>query len=559
MTSLRFVPLGGAGEIGLNVNLYGLGERWMMVDFGIAFADERLPGVDVLLPDISFVEDEIDRLEGLVLTHAHEDHLGAIPYLWERLSCPVYCTAFTAAVLKRKLADTSFGREVPIHVVSADQPFAVGPFDCRFIHMTHSIPEANSLLIETEYGRILHTGDWKLDPEPQLGEASQIDLLKGLLEDGVLALVSDSTNVMTPGRSGSEADVLSSLEALIAEQPHRVILTTFASNVARLQTAMRAAVAAGRQVALVGRSMKRMVEAAREVGYLQDMPKLVDERSVADLPRDKVLILTTGSQAEPRAALKRIAHGQHPKIAIEDGDTVIFSSKIIPGNERPIHDLHNMLARQGAHVITEEDHFVHVSGHPCQEEVEELYGWVKPQIAIPVHGQERHLREHADLAKRLGVPHVIMVGDGDVVALAPGDPRIVGDVEVGKLVLEDDMLLPTDSERFRMRRRLSHHGCIAVTVVLDGFGSVLATPTISVLGTLELEPGSVDESRVRSLLLDEIEQLDDGDVANDERLIENVRAAVRRTLGFSRERRPVIDVSITRLDAQTLAQLEASA
>ncbi|HLT02336.1 MAG TPA: ribonuclease J, partial [Geminicoccaceae bacterium] len=378
---LLFVPLGGAGEIGLNLNLYGLREQWLMVDLGLSFADETLPGVEIVLPDPTFIAERSERLSGLVLTHAHEDHFGAVPYLWPRLRCPIWCTRFTAAVLARKLEDAEI-KGVEVHVVEPGERFMVGPFDCSLLHVTHSIPESHALALRTPLGNVLHTGDWKLDPAPLVGPLTATDDLEAFGREGVLAMVADSTNILNPGTSGSEAEVRDSLRKLIGTLPNRVVLTTFASNIARLETAMHVANEAGRMVAAVGRSMHRMIDAAREVGYLEDVPPLLDERAASELPPDKVLWLATGCQGEPRAALARIAAGQHPTVRLEPGDTVVFSSKIIPGNERTLYNLHNSLISRGIEVITERDHFVHVSGHPCRDEVEQMYHWIRPEIAI---------------------------------------------------------------------------------------------------------------------------------------------------------------------------------
>lgn len=553
---LYFAPLGGAGEIGMNVSLYGAGDRWMMVDLGITFADERLPGVEIILPDITFALDEKAKLDGLVLTHAHEDHLGAVPYLWPQLKCPIWCVPFTAAVLRRKFDESGIRGAVPLNVVQPGEPFQVGPFTCRFIHMTHSIPEAAMLVIDTPHGRVLHTGDWKLDPAPQVGAVSQIEALQDVGRDGVLAMVADSTNIMTPGTSGSEAEVFDSLTGLIARQPNRVVLTTFASNVARLQTAMRAGAAAGREVALIGRSMHRMIAAAKDCGYLKDMPRLVDERAVMDLPRDRVMLLCTGSQAEPRAAMARIAAGNHPRISLDTGDTVIFSSKIIPGNERIIYDLHNNLVGAGVDVITEDDHFVHVSGHPSRDEVAQLYRWIKPRIAVPVHGELRHLREHVTFAKEHGAEHALLVTDGDLVRLAPGEPRLEGEVPIGRHAYDDGSMIAVDADRFRLRRRLGNNGTVFVSLVLDSFGSVLAPPQVSSVGTVELEEDERAQRRLADALVEEVEGLDDHEAEDDARIEERVRGSVRRLLGLSRDRRPVIQVQITRLSPELLAQLE---
>ena len=555
-TDLRFVPLGGVGEIGVNAYLYGQDGRWLMVDLGIGFADDRLPGVDIVLPDLRFIEQQRAFLDGLVLTHAHEDHLGAVPYLWPRLGCPIWCTPFTAAVLRAKLAETDFARDVPIRIVEPGQEFRPGSIACRFVHVTHSIPDANALVLETEFGRVLHTGDWKLDPAPLVGARTDVDRLETLGREGVLAILCDSTNVLSPGTSGSEAEVRDSLTKLIAAQPNRVVLTSFASNVARMETAMLAAQAAGRELFVVGRSMHRMIDAAREVGYLQNVPPIRDEREADLLPRNRVLYLCTGSQGEARSALARVAAGQHPRVRLEPADTVIFSAKIIPGNERTLYNLHNQLVRQGIEVVTEGDHFVHVSGHPCRDELEQMYRWIKPTISVPVHGEARHLHAHQRLAEQMGVPHAMLIENGDVLRLAPGKPEIVDEVSVGRVVSETDGLVGVGDDMFRTRRRLMAHGTILVGVVLDDEGSVLATPQLTPLGAFELERFAELRSRTIETVTDAVEDLSDSAVKDDERVREAVRVAVRQALDLPRHRRPIVEVQITRLSADTLAAFE---
>jgi ribonuclease J len=551
---LLFVPLGGAGEIGLNLNLYGLDGQWLMVDLGISFADETLPGVEIVLPDPSFIEARSEDLCGLVLTHAHEDHFGAIPYLWQRLRCPIHCTRFTAAVLRRKLEDVGL-KGVPLHVVAPGERFRVGPFDCALIQVTHSIPESHALALRTPLGNVLHTGDWKLDPAPLVGPLTRTDDLEAFGREGVLAMVGDSTNILKPGTSGSEAEVRDSLMELIGRQRTRVVLTTFASNVARLETAIAVAEATGRRVSAVGRSMRRMIDAAREVGYLGDIPQLLDERTASELPREQVLWLATGCQGEARAALSRIAAGQHPSVRLEPGDVVIFSSKIIPGNERTLYALHNALVSAGIEVITEQDHFVHVSGHPCRDEVEQMYRWIKPQIAIPVHGEARHLHEHLAFAREIGVPQPLEVRNGDVVRLAPAPAEVVDEVPTGRLVLENDGLIAAGDDLFRARRRLMAHGTVLVGLVLDRYGSLLASPQLSAFGAVDLEREEGLKEGVRTAIEDAIEDLDDDEALDDERIRAAARAAVRRAVRLAREKRPIIEIQITRLDREALESL----
>ncbi len=551
---LLFVPLGGAGEIGLNLNLYGLDGQWLMVDLGISFADETLPGVEIVLPDPQFIEARSEDLCGLVLTHAHEDHFGAIPYLWERLRCPIWCTRFTAAVLRRKLEESRL-KGVPVNIVAPGERFQVGPFDCALIQVTHSIPEAHALALRTPLGNVLHTGDWKLDPAPLVGPLTGSDALEAFGHEGVLAMVADSTNILNPGTSGSEAEVRDSLMELIGRQTKRVLITTFASNIARLATAIAVARATGREVAAVGRSMRRMIEAAREVGYLRDIPDLLDERTAAELPRSKVLWLATGCQGEPRAALTRIAAGQHPTVVLEPGDVVIFSSKIIPGNERTLYNLHNALIRAGIEVITEVDHFVHVSGHPCRDEVAQMYRWIRPQIAIPVHGEARHLHEHLAFARELGVPQAIEVRNGDVLRLAPAPAEVIDEVPTGRLVLENDGLIAAGDDLFRTRRRLMAHGTVLVGLVLDGYGTLLAAPQLSTFGAVDLEREPRLKETVQTAIEDAVEDLDDPAALDDEQIRTAVRVAVRRAFKLVREKRPIIEIQITRLDRGALEGL----
>ncbi len=553
---LRFVPLGGVGEIGMNVYLYGLDDSWLMVDLGLTFADDRLPGADLVLPDIRFAEQERDRLKGLVLTHAHEDHLGAVPHLWPRLRCPIWCSPFTAAVLRRKFAEEGIAAQGAIHVLKPNERFTAGPFRCRLLHVTHSIPEAGALVLETDVGTVLHSGDWKLDPAPMLGDRTDDVAFEELGKSRVLALVCDSTNVLTPGISGSEAEVRDSLINLIAGQPERVVLTTFASNVARLATAITAAHAAGREVCVVGRSMRRMIDAAREVGYLEDFASVLDEKEAAALPRKRILYLCTGSQGEARSALARVALGQHPRVRLEPGDTAIFSSKIIPGNERTLYNLHNQLVARGVEVITEEDHFVHVSGHPCRGELEQMYRWIKPEIAVPIHGEARHLAAHIRLARDLGVPHAILVKNGDVLRLAPGAAAVVGEVPVGRRVLESDELVDATDDLYRERRRLMNHGTIFVTLVLDELGTILVPPRPTALGVLEGDRLDRVQDALQAAITGAVESMDDEAVLNDGRIQEAVRSAIRQALDLGRDRRPFIEVQVVRLSADALDTLE---
>src|SRR5947199_935727 len=426
---LVFAPLGGAGEIGMNLAIYGFGDehrrQWIAVDFGVAFADDALPGIDLIMPDIRYLMEERHNVLGLVLTHAHEDHFGALLDLWPRLKLPVYATPFTAALLKAKQEGEPGAPEIPVNIVPLGGRFTLGPFDIGLVSMAHSIPESNGLIIRTPLGAVLHTGDWKIDPTPVIGPPTDEAKLRALGDEGCLALIGDSTNAVRDGRSPSETDVAKTLRELIAAAKGRIAVTTFASNVARMRSVAEAAAAARREVVAVGRAMDRVAQVARECGYLEGINEFRGVDVYGHLPPDKVVALCTGSQGEPRAALARISEDQHPEVTFSKGDTVVFSSRTIPGNEKAVGRVINGLVRQGIEVITDRTHLVHVSGHPRRAEMEELYRWVRPRIAIPVHGEALHLSEHAKLARGIGVPEVVLCGDGDLVRLAPDPAGVV--------------------------------------------------------------------------------------------------------------------------------------
>ena len=547
---LVFLALGGAGEIGMNLNLYGLGpagkETWVMIDLGITFGGGQVPGVDVILPDPGFIVEHRDRLAGLVLTHAHEDHLGAVPYLWQRLQCPVYATPFTISILKRKLAETDFADQVEIIEVPLGGRFTVGPFDMELITLTHSIPEPNAIAIRTPVGTVLHTGDWKFDPDPVVGDAADVETLKRLGDEGVLALVCDSTNVFTPGESGSEAELLKSLSELIADAEGRVAVACFASNVARLETIAKAARANGRDVVLAGRSLVRINDAARENGYLADVPAFLDEEDAGHLSEDKAVIVCTGSQGEPRAALSRIANDDHPNVTLGEGDLVIFSSRIIPGNEASIGRLHNQLVRRGIRVVNTTDHFVHVSGHPARDELTRMYQLSRPKLAVPVHGELRHLREHARLALECQVPMAIAAENGAMIRLGPGKPQITGTVPVGRLAADGNRLVPMDGELIRSRTRTVYNGAAVVTLVLNGFGGLAAEPELSAIALLESGDDPItDEAKEAARAA--VEGLKAKQRGDDETVREAVRIAVRRSFRKSLDKNPVITVHLFRV------------
>ncbi|HVZ91635.1 MAG TPA: ribonuclease J [Rhizomicrobium sp.] len=539
---LVLLPLGGAGEIGMNFNAYGFGppdeRKWIVVDCGVMFGRETsTPGVDVIMPDIRYLAERRENVLAIVLTHAHEDHIGAIAHLWPLLRCPIYATGFTARLIDLKMEEA--GQRERARRVKLGGRLDIGPFKIDFVSITHSIPEPNALAIRTPLGVVVHTGDWKIDPDPMVGETTNVNAFVKLGDEGVLATVCDSTNALVQGHSGSEARVRQALTALIGSLGGRVAVTAFASNVARLDTVAKAAREHGRQIALVGRAMHKMVQAARESGYLADFPPLIDERDAAQLPARRVLYLVTGSQGEPRAALWRIANGDHPSVRLGAGDAVIFSSRIIPGNELAIFELHNRLAEIGVEVLTEQDHFVHVSGHPCRDELAEMYRWTRPRIAVPVHGELRHMSEHARLAKSLQVPEAIVVKNGHMLRLAPGPAQLVDEAPSGRVFLDGKVLVEEGAGFARARRALGHAGIIAITLVVDGKGRVVAEPSIVMDGI----PDPVHEA-VREAAADAIKRSPRND---EEALKENVRRAARRAAQDAWGKKPVTRVEIAQV------------
>jgi ribonuclease J len=462
---LLFLALGGSGEIGMNVNLYGCRGKWMMVDLGMSFGANEYPGTELLFADLQFIEERRDDLLGIVLTHAHEDHIGAVPYFAAELGVPLYATPFTAELVRRKLEEAGLLREVELNVIDREHgKLQVGPFTVEYIPLAHSIAEGNALVIETPFGRVFHTGDWKLDDEPLVGVPATAEELTQIGDDGVLALVCDSTNVFNPAASGSEGAVYRGLlEEVRRHGGKRVLVTTFASNVARLQTLGRVAEETGRRLCVAGRSLDRIIEVAKGAGYLQDLPETVDFDTAANLPRGEVLIMATGGQGEPRAALGRIADENHP-ISLTRGDVVLFSSRQIPGNEIAIGKVQNELARRGIEMVTDRQSLIHVSGHPGRPELEALYGWIRPEVLVPVHGEMRHIAEQARLGLEKGIPSAVVQINGDVVRLAPGKPGRIGRVPNGRLVLDGDIIVPADGETISMRRRLSRDGALIVVL-----------------------------------------------------------------------------------------------
>ena len=548
---LVFLPLGGTGEIGMNFNLYGYGpptdRKWLAIDLGITFPDGREPGIEVIMPDPLYIEGEKENLLGLVLTHAHEDHIGAVAHLWERLECPVYATPFTAAMLRGKLAEHGLLNDVPLHEIPLGGELQLGPFDLQFVTLTHSIPEPNAIAIRTPLGNVMHTGDWKIDDEPIVGEVTDAATLKAFGDEGVRAIVCDSTNVLSPGRSGSEADVRKNLTALIGTLKGRVAVTTFASNLARLQTIMEAAAANDRSTVLVGRSMHRVTAAARETGYLKNVPTPVAEEDAGYLPPENVLFLCTGSQGEARAALSRIAEDSHRYISMGEGDTVVFSSKIIPGNELPIFELQNRLAERGVDVLTEKDHDVHVSGHPCRDELAQMYQWIRPELAIPVHGEPRHLLAHAELAEELQVPEQLVLRNGLMARIAPGPAEVIDDVPAGRLHLDGSVLVRAGEAPLRERRQMSFAGNVVVSLVVDEDGRLIADPEVAALGIPDLEDNLTIEDTCREAAEDAVTRLRRNAARDDDAVSEAVRRAVRGRIRFLWDKKPPVTVLVSRV------------
>lgn len=540
---LLFVALGGSGEIGMNVNLYGCRGQWLMVDLGLTFADQDYPGVDLILPELEFIEEQRGRLAGIVLTHGHEDHIGAIPYLAADLKVPLYATPFTAGLIAGKLEEEGLTGQVKLNIVERDQGIELGEFKVRYVALAHSIPEGNGLLIETRHGRIFHTGDWKIDETPVLGEPSSHEPLERIGDEGVLALVCDSTNVFQDAPSGSEGGVHEGLLAEVRKAKGRVVVTTFASNAARLQTIGRVAKETGRRVCVAGRSLDRILRVAQSTGYLRDFPEPVRFDEAMRLPKSEVLIIATGGQGEPRAALGRIAFDQHD-LQLGEGDTVIFSSKIIPGNEMAIGRIMNALSDKGVIIVTERQAHVHVSGHPGRPELAEMYRWVRPEIIVPVHGEARHMAEQARFALQQGVPKAALQRNGDIVRLAPNGPKKLGEVRVGRLVLDGDVILPADGATMTERRRMAFGGLVTVAVPIGQDGRLAGEPLVRPFGV----PVEEDRDDFIADATDAAEHAFDASLDED-RLREALRLAVRRCATLWTGKKPVVDVQFVKVGA----------
>ncbi|WP_398478670.1 ribonuclease J [Tardiphaga sp.] len=533
---LTFASLGGVGQIGMNLSIYGLGNRhqrsWLAIDLGVYFGDEEhLPGIDLVMPDITFLEKQKKNLVGLVLTHAHEDHFGAIIDLWPKLQCPIYATKFSAALFEAKCAAERGSPKIPVTVVESGSRFNVGPFDIEMIPVAHSIPESHAIAIHSPVGTVLHTGDWKIDPTPIIGKPTDEKRLRELGDEGVLAIIGDSTNAVRDGRSPSEMEVAATLTKLVMASKGRVAVTTFASNVARVRAVAEAAQASGREVVLVGRAMERVVQVARECGYLDGLPAFRNADYYGHFPPDKVLALCTGSQGESRAALARIANDDHPMVTLNKGDTVIFSSRTIPGNEKAVGTIINGLVTQGIEVITDRDALVHVSGHPRRDELRDMISWVRPELLIPVHGEALHLSEHAKLARACGVPKVMIVKTGDLVKLGPGDSAVIDQLPSGRIFKDGSILESEKSRAVSERRRLGFAGCAMVALAINSKGDLLDDPAVDLIGIPEKNSaGLLLDDIVYDVVVEVVENLPKARKRDPDAMAESVRRAVRSNL-----------------------------
>ena len=548
---LIFCPLGGSGQIGGNMNLYAYGneenQEWIIVDTGVSFADDSIPGVDLIYPDPAFIIDKKNDLLGIVLTHAHEDHIGAISHIWPDLKCNIYATPFTSVLIQEKFKEKKIDISNYLKIVKLNGKIELGPFNIEFVSLTHSILEPNGLSIKTPAGMVLHTGDWKIDPNPLIGDKINEKKLKEIGNNKVLAMICDSTNIFSPGRAGSESDVRESLLKIMSLKSKRIIVTSFASNVARMETIFYCAEKINRQVCLVGRSMNRIFKAAKQCGYLQNIQNPIDPRESKNFPREKLVFLCTGSQGEPMGAMKRITKGIHPDVFIEKGDTVIFSSKIIPGNEKKLYSLHNDLVRQEIELVTEETDFVHVSGHPNRDDLKDMYNWVKPESIIPVHGEHRHMNEHIRFAKEMQIPHALRIEDGDVVRIYPGqNPEVIDKAPSGKMYLDGNIAVGENSQSIKERRNLSLNGYLEITLILNNSGK-LNKPVISYRGIPE---NNFDEKIIFEMedkIFNTCRSFSMKNKNQEKNLIETIKQNCRKLIKERTGKKPFTNINIARL------------
>jgi ribonuclease J len=552
---LVFVALGGLGEIGMNAYLYGYGppnaRSWLMVDLGVTFPHESEPGADVVLPDLRYIVADRKNLAGLILTHAHEDHIGAVLDLWPSLECPIFATPFTAGMVKTKVGEAGRTAALPIRTVPLGGRFKAGVFDIEFVGLTHSIPEPNGIAIRTPAGLVFHTGDWKFDSTPVVGKPHEPEKLKSLGDEGVLAIVGDSTNAMREGRSASEADVARTLTKVIVDAPRCVAVTLFASNVARIASVAEAARKSGRTLVVAGRALHRIIEVAKETGYLPESFTYLDQQRFSDLPRNKVLVLCTGSQGETRAAVARIAEDEHPDISLDKGDLVIFSSRTIPGNEKAVSKVQNALARLGVDLVTDADALVHVTGHPRRDELKDMYAWLRPKIAVPMHGEARHLREHAKLARACGVSETFTIVDGEMLKLWPGEASVIDEAPVGRLYRDGNLIVPDVEGPIKARRKLSFVGIAVVSLVLSRRGDVLGEPGLVLEG---IPAADADGEAMREVVFDAIDgtfrSIPPKRRSDLAMLQEAVQRAVRAAINEAWGKKPVVKVLLSVVEAK---------
>tara|TARA_Y200000002_G_scaffold224028_1_gene185011 strand:+ start:986 stop:2644 length:1659 start_codon:yes stop_codon:yes gene_type:complete len=549
--NLLFCPLGGSGEIGMNMNLYGYGneenQKWIIVDMGVTFADDSVPGVDLIYPDAGFIIDKKDDLLGIVLTHAHEDHIGSISHIWPKLKCKIYATPFTAVLIQEKFKEKKIDITSYLKIVELNSKINLGPFEIDFVTLTHSILEPNGLSITTPEGVILHTGDWKVDPNPLIGNKVDEKKLRAIGEKGVIAMICDSTNVFSPGRAGSEKEVRESLLKIISSQKKRVLVTSFASNVARMESIFYIAKQTKRNISLIGRSMHRIYKAAKQCGYLKDVVEPVDPRDAGKISKDRIIFLCTGSQGEPMGALNRIANDIHPDVNIENGDTIIFSSKIIPGNEKKLYALQNSFVKRNVEVITEENAFVHVSGHANREDLKDMYQWVKPKCVIPVHGEHRHMKEHINFAKEMQIPFNLKIENGNIIKISKNQkPEIIDQAPTGKIYLDGNVAVSLDSSSIKERKNISINGLLEITLIVSNNGKI-KKPVVSFRGIPEEEVSETFKFDLEDEITKICKSFSVNNFKQEKNLIDTIKQNCRKIVKEKTGKRPFTNVNIARV------------
>ena len=548
---LVYCSLGGAGEIGMNLNLFGYGKpgeyKWIVVDIGVTFSDDNIPGIEVILPNPEFIANQKENLLGIVLTHAHEDHVGAIAHLWPMLECPIYATPFTAAIVREKFKELKINIGSHLKIIKLGGNVKLGAFDIDYVTLTHSILEPNGLAITTPEGVVLHTADWKIDDDPLIGEKTDVKKLTELGKKGVLAMVCDSTNIFNLGSSGSESLVRTGLLTVLEKMKNRIVITSFASNVARMETVFKVAEKIGRQVCLVGRSMNRIYQLARQCNYLQDIKVPIDVRDAKKIPKNKIVFLCTGSQGEQRAALARIANGTHPDLHLEKDDNVIFSSRIIPGNEKRLYKIFNDFSKSEINVLSEENSMIHVSGHPAREDLKKMYSWVKPKIVIPVHGEQRHMAEHINFAKEMGVKFPVKVSNGEIIRLAPGEPQVVDKVTWGRVYLDGKVLIDNDSHVLKERRNMAANGYMEITVLISKNGQIKNNPIITLKGIpLIQEDESEIEYDLEDVVMDTCKSFNLNNSKQEKTLIDTLKGNCRKLINDKSGKKPFVNINLVR-------------